>query len=50
MTQLCRPCLRRYLGLKGLESYWAGDVEMALKPHPIVVSNAATPSGAFLEK
>ncbi|PNH06230.1 putative rhamnose biosynthetic enzyme 1 [Tetrabaena socialis] len=31
-----------YMGLKNMETYWAGDVEMALKPHPVVVQNAGT--------
>ncbi|GLC33613.1 Rhm1p [Pleodorina starrii] len=37
-----------YVGLKNMDDYWAGDIEMALRPHPIVVQNAATSSGAFL--
>lgn len=40
--------LRRYLNLKNLDTYWAGDVEMALKPHPVVVQNAATTAGPFI--
>lgn len=37
-----------YLNLKNLDTYWAGDVEMALKPHPVVVQNAATTAGPFI--
>ncbi len=38
----------RYINLPNREDYWAGDVEMALKPHPVVNANAATVSGPFL--
>ncbi|PNW86369.1 hypothetical protein CHLRE_02g083800v5 [Chlamydomonas reinhardtii] len=37
-----------YINLPNRDEYWAGDVEMALKPHPVVNANAATVSGPFL--
>ncbi|PNH01273.1 putative rhamnose biosynthetic enzyme 3 [Tetrabaena socialis] len=27
-----------YMGLKDMETYWVGDLEMALKPHPVAAS------------
>lgn len=42
------PGVCRYINLPNRDEYWAGDVEMALKPHPVVNANAATVSGPFL--
>ncbi|PNH03861.1 putative rhamnose biosynthetic enzyme 1 [Tetrabaena socialis] len=31
-----------YMGLKDMETYWVGDLEMALKPHPVAASGPVT--------